>query len=202
LALAASWWGSSPAAAVEDVGDEGTVEGQEGAPAPTAAAGAVADTDRGFPASALQLGGGVAEFTLGPMRSQTTRGPYWDLRSVIDALILRNGIEAGPRLNVPVERKDGLVLLYGTIGLGLSNYRLVRSNAPGMLLSDWAATVPLAAGMTLGYRRILFDVRIGYRFTFHDQLLGEQQRPSGSVGSPPENRLRDYSFGVQIGYEV
>jgi hypothetical protein len=243
--------GGSPAAAVGKAGAGGSALGTEETPQPTAAAGAVGEkpkpesavaaipavpvkriddgrTDRGFPASAVQVGGGMAEFSMGKMRSQTTRGPYWDLRGIIglrrllaleaavvgaaypmvgerygrDAMILRNGVEVGPRLNLPVEDKAGLLLLYGTVGLGLSNYRLVRASTAGMMVNDYAATVPLAAGITMGYARFLVDVRIGYRFTFRDQLLGETVRPVGSTGSPPENRLRDFSFGVQVGYEL
>jgi hypothetical protein len=181
-------------------------------------------TDRGFPASALQVGGGVSEFSLGQMRSEATRGPYWDVRGVIglrrliafeaavvgaaypmagarygqDAILLRNGFEAGPRINIPVEEKAGLLLLYGTAGLGLSNYRVARAaTRNGMAASDYAATVPLAAGLTMGYERFLVDVRVGYRFTFRDQMAAPP--PGDDLRS--ENRLRDYSFGAQLGYE-
>jgi hypothetical protein len=215
-------------------------------PRPEAAVGAIprlpvrndeVHTDSGFPASALQLGGGVSEFSVGQMRSEAARGPYWDLRGIIglrrllsleaalvgaaypmagdrygrDALLVRNGFEAGPRLNLPVEDKAGLILLYGSAGLGLSNYRLVRvADAHGMTGSDYAATVPLAAGITLGYERFLVDVRLGYRFTFRDQMASSGPLAATATTSamttsagdmPPENRLRDYSIGAQVGYE-
>lgn len=178
--------------------------------------------DRGFPASSLQLGGGLSEFSLGQMRSEAARGPYWDLRGVIGlrrlisfeaalvgaaypmagerygtgATLVRNGFEAGPRLNIPVEEKAGLILLYGMAGLGWSNYRVVGGTMPGAMVStDNAATLPLAAGITFGYERFLVDVRLGYRLTFRDELLTTGGSPSA------ENRLRDYSVGAQLGYE-
>ena len=69
---------------------------------------------------------------------------------------------------------------------------------------DYAATVPLAAGITMGYERFLVDVRLGYRFTFRDQMasnsaLSTAMTPAG--GGSSENRLRDYSLGAQVGYE-
>jgi hypothetical protein len=188
-------------------------------------------TDRGFPACALQLGGGVSEFSLGQMRSQAARGPYWDLRGIIglrriialeaaivgaaypmasarfgsDAVLVRNGIEAGPRVNLPLETEAGLLLLYGTAGLGFANFRLARAdNRNGMSGDDYAATVPLAAGITMGYERFLVDVRLGYRFTFRDQMASNMALPAGMTpagGGTTENRLRDYSIGVQVGYE-
>jgi hypothetical protein len=183
------------------------------------------DGDRlesGFPSSAIQLGGGISEFTRGQMRSEAARGPYWDLRGVLGlrrllsfeaalvgaaypmasarygsgATLLRNGFEVGPRINVPVEDKAGLILLYGTAGLGWSNYRVVGGQMSNTLVSsDYAATLPLAAGITFGYERFLVDVRLGYRLTFQDELLTESASPGG------ENRLRDYSIGAQLGYE-
>jgi hypothetical protein len=188
-------------------------------------------TDRGFPACALQLGGGVSEFSLGQMRSQAARGPYWDLRGIIglrriialeaaivgaaypmasarfgsDAVLVRNGIEAGPRVNLPLETEAGLLLLYGTAGLGFANFRLARAdNRNGMAGDDYAATVPLAAGITMGYERFLVDVRLGYRFTFRDQMASNMALPAAmttAAGGTTENRLRDYSIGVQVGYE-
>ena len=73
---------------------------------------------------------------------------------------------------------------------------------------DYVATVPLAAGITMGYERFLLDVRVGYRFTFRDQMAGNTALGTATSGAmtPPsggmtENRLRDYSFGAQVGYE-
>jgi hypothetical protein len=213
---------------------------QSVAPRPEAAVDAVpvlplredeVTTDRGFPACALQLGGGVSEFSLGRMSALASRGPYWDLRGIIglrrivaleaaivgaaypmsssrfgpDALLVRNGIEAGPRLNLPVETRAGLLLLYGTAGLGFANFRLARADRRnGMAGDDYVATVPLAAGITMGYERFLVDVRLGYRFTFRDQMasntaLSTTMTPTD--GGTTENRLRDYSIGAQVGYE-
>ena len=183
-----------------------------------------AERDRGFPASSLQLGGGVSEFSRGQMRSEAARGPYWDLRGVIglrrllafeaaltgaaypmageryggDATLVRNGFEASTRFNLPVEEKAGLILLYGSAGLGWANYRVMAADMTGMVKTDNAATLPLAAGITFGYERFLVDVRLGYRFVFRDELLASNAAQS----SPPEeNRLRDYSIGAQLGYE-
>jgi hypothetical protein len=188
-------------------------------------------TDSGFPATALQLGGGVSVFSLGQMRAQAARGPYWDLRAIIglrriialeaaivgaaypmadarfgpDATLLRNGIEAGPRINIPVEEKAGLLLLYGSAGLGIANFRITRARSRnGMAGDDYAATVPLAAGITMGYERFLVDVRLGYRFTFRDQMASNSALPQAMTpagGDMTENRLRDYSAGAQVGYE-
>jgi hypothetical protein len=64
-----------------------------------------------------------------------------------------------------------------------------------MVSSDYAATLPLAAGITFGYERFLVDVRLGYRLTFQDELLSINGSPA------EENRLRDASVGLQLGYE-
>jgi hypothetical protein len=225
--------GVPPAVTASKEPDGGRVQQVSEAPRPEAAVSAIpalavkpddddATHDRGFPASSIQLGGGLSEFSRGQMRSEAGRGPYWDLRGVLGlrrlvsfeaalvgaaypmasdrygsgATLLRNGFEAGPRINIPVEDKAGLILLYGSAGLGWSNYRVVGGDMPGaMVSSDYAATLPLAAGITFGYQRFLVDVRLGYRLTFQDELLTSTASPGG------ESRLRDYSVGAQVGYE-
>ena len=72
-----------------------------------------------------------------------------------------------------------MLLLYGTAGLGFANFRLARAdNRNGMAGDDYAATVPLAAGITMGYERFLVDVRLGYRFTFRDQMASNMGLPA------------------------
>ena len=118
---------------------------------------------------------------------------------------MRNGFEAGPRLNLPVEKQAGLLLLYGTAGLGLPNYRLARADSRnGMAGDDYAATVPLAAGITMGYERFLVDVRLGYRFTFRDQMASDTALADRDPGRRrhDENRLRDYSIRGAGGLRV
>ena len=120
---------------------------------------------------------------------------------------MRNGIEAGPADEHPGgEEGRACCCCTGRAGLGFANFRLARADSRnGMAGDDYAATVPLAAGITMGYERFLVDVRLGYRFTFRDQMASNtalRTTMTPADGGTTENRLRDYSIRGAGGLRV
>jgi hypothetical protein len=190
---------------------------------PVIAAPAVPDEiPRRFPIVSVQVGGGILTFTR-PDTQGVGDGPYWDARVVIgtrkflafevayvggahqfiddrygaQALLVRSGLETNARINFPLERGAGLVLLYGVAGLGLSHDRLVNADVAGAVEADTLATVPLGGGLAIGFGRMLLDLRVTYRLTYRDDLLS----PGPDFPDFEEGRFQNYTLGAQIGYE-
>ncbi len=150
--------------------------------------------------TAVQIGGGIENFVDDGIDRITGLGGAWNLRLVSgtrlpvgfevgyfgdahditgpgiteDDYVLRSGIEAALRLNLPIVRGSGLIEPFGLIGLGWSRYALLNAS-PGvsfMRSSDNQLVVPLGLGLAAGYRGFIFDARFNYRLAAGDDMFG------------------------------
>lgn len=150
--------------------------------------------------SEVAVGGGVVNFANSTARGMTDAGGSWNLRlssgtrSFLgaeaayigswqkiaaagldpDARLVGNGVEANLRLNIPLVSGDSLFSPFGIAGLGWSQFNVVNDdyNASGVRDRDRILSVPLGAGLAMGYRGFMFDGRYTYRRVFEQDLLG------------------------------
>lgn len=169
---------------------------------------------------AVQIGGGLVDFSRGEMRTVTDTGGYWDLRVVggmnqlfaleaayigsahavtaapvrEGAMLIGHGGEANVRLNVAWRRDRAFIIPFVFGGLGYTRYAITGAalDGDGLALRDDVAMVPVGGGFAIGDRSMFLDVRFTQRFTFNDDLL----RMPGT----PDHHLRQWSFGANLGY--
>ncbi len=172
--------------------------------------------------AAIQVGGGVTNFFEQETRDQTGVGGYWDARLVLghrqlvgieaayvgaaqdiralglddDAGLVRNGLEADLRLNLPIERGNFDLIPYVFGGLGWGNYNLVNEdfNTSSIQDSDNVLVVPLGAGLNFGYKSFIVDGRFTYRPEFGDDLLGRDDVDE-------DQGLNNWSLAASVGYQ-
>ena len=150
--------------------------------------------------STITLGGGVMNFTGAGARGVTDTGGAWGFRlgwgsrSILgleaayvgsannlnvvgldpNAVLLGTGAEGNLRLNLPVPVRDTLFEPFGLAGLGWTRFDIINDdfNTSGAREKDHVMTVPVGAGVALGARGFLVDVRYTYRFVYDEDLLG------------------------------
>jgi hypothetical protein len=164
----------------------------------------------GFGAAVL-LGGGVQNFTDDTIDGITGVGGSWNLRLVSgtrepvgfelgyfgdahdvtgpgiteDDFVLRTGLEAALRLQIPIVIGSGLLQPFGLGGLGWSQYSLLNES-PGVTFmrnSDNQLAIPLGAGLAWSYRGFMLDARFTYRFAIEDELFGDRDMAFWNVGA-------------------
>ena len=179
-----------------------------------------ARADRG-PGFALQVGGGIMNFSSAQMQQLTNTGGYWDVRLVMGlrrvfgaelaylgtvnpvtapgvqsgSALLGNGAEGDLRLAVPLINAEGAYIIpYGLAGLGWEHYRIASGDTDGAVLAktDDVVTVPVGGGMTIGHRHLFLDTRFVYRFTQNEDLIAANGHANG--------HLRQWTFGGNFGY--
>jgi hypothetical protein len=149
--------------------------------------------------AAVLLGGGYGNFVEQGIRDQTGGIGSWHLRVVSgtrqlvglelayvggindvtgpglgdDEFLMRNGIEGSLRLNAPIVSEATMVAPFAFAGLGWQRFSLVNAG-PDVTIGtrDDVLTVPLGAGVALGFRGLMLDARFTYRPTYNDDLFG------------------------------
>lgn len=174
--------------------------------------------------AALELGGGVTNFTSSEMRDTTDPGGSWAVRLIggtrmpvgveaayigsarnVEALgvdgdnragLLSTGLEGALRLNVPIERGVTLIEPFAFGGAGWTRYDLYnhRGNTSNVRDEDNVLVVPFGAGIAIGSRGLLFDSRFTYRSAFEDDLVASSTG-DGSVS------LGSWTLDAHVGYE-
>jgi hypothetical protein len=168
-----------------------------GEPAPEVRRGAGPPSGFG---TAVQLGGGVVNFSGSTARDMTNVGGMWDLRlafgtrSIIgleaayvgsaqginaigldpDAILVGNGGEAALRLNAPFAYRGSLVEPFAFGGAGWTRYNVVNDNFNTSFVreKDDVLTVPFGGGLAASFQGFMFDARFTYRVLYDNQLLG------------------------------
>jgi len=169
----------------------------------------------------VQGGGGVTDFTGSSERQLTNVGGSWDIRAVVgtrsivgfegayvgsargmsttwgsNTELVGNGLEGNLRLNLPLLQNEVLIEPFGFLGLGWSNYYMTNFGDNGQVFSntDNVGTVPMGAGLAVGYRGLILEARFTYRPTFDDnQLL--------VAGNNDNLDLDTWNAGLMIGFE-
>lgn len=164
----------------------------------------------------LEAGAGVMNFVNGGYRDLTNPGVSWAARLVLgtrsvlggevsylgtlqdlqgsgDSKLLRNGLEGGLRLGIPIAPGHWFLspYVYGGVGWNrlqvISGSELRSLSTPNDLLS-----VPAGLGMLIGHHGVTFDVRSTYRWTFFNDL------PVSSAGRAKADL---WSVDFLLGYE-
>jgi hypothetical protein len=172
----------------------------------------------------VQGGGAVTDFTGSSERGATNVGGSWDIRAVLGTRrifalegayvgssrtlttkslaantmdLIGNGFEGALRLNAPFLERAVLVEPFAFLGAGWSHYYLTNyySNT-GVLVSrgDSVGTVPMGAGLAVGYRGFLAEARFTYRATYDDNNI-----VVANVGHPMH--LDAWNAGLMVGFE-
>jgi len=168
----------------------------------------------------LAGGAGVTDFTQGSTRDVTETGGSWAVRFAFEtrrllgfeisyvgaantirglgvdgsAMLIRNGIEGGARLNFPLSTRGTLLEPYVSGGVGWNAYHISNVAAatadvtPG---SQNTVSVPLAFGFAVGYRGFIADARYTIRPTYKQATLRGDD--SGA--------LTNWDLGGMLGYE-
>jgi hypothetical protein len=172
----------------------------------------------------IQGGGAVTDFTGAAERGATNVGGSWDIRAVLGTRrilalegayvgssrslttrsavgntmdLIGNGFEGALRLNAPFLTSAVLVEPFAFVGAGWSHYYLTNYyNSTGVVASrgDSVGTVPMGAGLAIGYRGFLAEARFTYRATYDDNNL-----VLTSVGHPMQ--LNAWNAGLMVGFE-
>jgi hypothetical protein len=168
-----------------------------GEPAPEVRRGA--GPPSGFGA-AVELGGGVTDFSGSTARGLTSTGGSWNLRlafgtrSIIgleaayvgsaqnitaagldpNAALIGNGAEAALRLNAPLPYRGSLVEPFAFGGVGWTQYNVVNDNFNTSFVreKDDVLTVPFGGGLAASFNGFMFDARFTYRVLRNQDLFG------------------------------
>ena len=169
---------------------------------------------------AVMAGGGVTDFTQGATRDQTAVGGSWDVRALIatrtwigaeisyigganpikalglsgNSKLVRNGVEAAVRLQLPLYHRITLLEPYVLGGVGWNTYRVTYVNSYSASVTtdgDNTVAVPIGVGFMAGYKGFVVDFRSTIRPTFHQTILGSQ----GATG------LTNWDTGAMVGFE-
>jgi hypothetical protein len=169
----------------------------------------------------LQAGGGVSDFTgstsratprpaatgtcgrcSGPGTSWAESWPTWvpsgalsnDAGLGSDASLVSHGGEGNLRLQLPFASSDGLLVEpFAFAGLGWSRYNFRNLSAGVVSNSDTVGTIPLGAGLTVGYRGFMVDARFTYRPTYDNDAFFGTTLSSGNLDT--------WNVGLMLGAE-
>jgi hypothetical protein len=165
----------------------------------------------------LVVSGGVTKFFEDSISNLTDIGAFWEARlgfgtrlfvglegayvgsarkiraPGVDSNLIGHGAEGDLRLNVPYSSGDWLVEPFVFGGLGWTHFHIngMRATTGTLRPSDDILTVPVGAGLTLGYDHILLEGRFTYRQTFNDDL----------VVFRGDGTLKSWAAGASIGLE-
>lgn len=174
--------------------------------------------------TAIEVGGGVANFTGGEAANRTDLGGYWDVRAVAgmrhivgfeaayagsaqgitslgldqNAMLVKNGVEGDLRLNAPFKTRTALLSPYAFGGLGYSRYNLANTtnaSTSDMRSSDDIMTLPLGGGVAASSNGFVVDARFTYRMTYFNDLF-QTGATDGRHGD-----LNSWTLGANVGYE-
>lgn len=174
--------------------------------------------------TSLQIGGGVSDYLLDEVGSMADVAGSWSARAIIgtrsavsgelgylgsaqaiDALgldtkasLVRNGLEANLRLNLPIVNGPWMLAPYALGGVGWSRYDVIHegTNTSSIRDADDVFTVPVGGGFATTYRQFSLDLRYVYYPTFDDELL---MTPTGSTDTSAG--LDNWMLGMNFGYE-
>lgn len=174
--------------------------------------------------TSLQIGGGVADFLESEVGGMADVAGAWNARAVIgtrsfvsgelgylgsaqaiDALgldnsasLVRNGLEANLRLNLPIVNGPWMIAPYALGGLGWARYDVVHSgtNTSSVRNADDVFNVPVGGGLAANFKQFSIDMRYVYYPTFDDELL---LTPTGSTDT--NAGLDNWTLGMTFGYE-
>lgn len=169
----------------------------------------------------VAAGGGVTDFLSEGARQVTDVGGTWDIRmafrtrrvvgfeasyvggaNVVHGLglqtthtkLIRNGVEAMVRLNLPRTHGDTLLEPYVAGGVGWNGYRITNVETGSASVSpngQSTLAVPLAAGFVTGYKGFVADLRGTFRPTWGQSTL----RGVGTAA------LTNWDVGAMVGFE-
>jgi hypothetical protein len=179
-----------------------------GEPAPEVRRGAGPPSGYG---AAVELGGGVTDFSGSTARGLTSTGGSWNLRLALgtrsilgmeaayvgsaqnitvagldpNAALLGNGAEGVLRLNAPLVYRGGLVEPFGFGGAGWTHYNIVNDNfnMSGIREKDNVITVPFGGGIAASFAGFIFDARFTYRVLFDQDLFGNANMDNWNVSA-------------------
>jgi len=169
---------------------------------------------------AIMAGGGVTTFTQGGTRNETTVGGSWDVRALVatrtwigfeasyigganpikalgvsgNSKLVRNGIEAAIRAQLPLYHRSTLLEPYVLGGVGWNAYRVTYVNSYSASVTtngDNTVAVPFGLGFMVGYKGFVADLRSTFRPTYRQTILGNQGA----------NGLTNWDVGAMIGFE-
>ena len=186
-----------------------------GVPGIASADDAMADMRGYTPVGAYFLaGGGVTNFANQALRDSFNVGGAWDLRLGIGSRyflggelayvgsarggdgvgynLLNNGGEAVVRVQYPYTAGGWLIEPFAFGGIGFT--RLTFVDDPTDRTGENIGTIPFGAGLTAGYRHLLFDARFTYRPAFSD---GDVVLARTGV----QENLHSWAVMASIGYE-
>jgi hypothetical protein len=167
----------------------------------------------------LGAGGGVTDFTDSGTRTVTGAGGTWNFRLAFrtrrvlgaevsyvgganpirgfepsDAKLIRNGLEAALRVNVPLYAGDTLLEPYFAGGMGWNGYRVTNATAANASVSPAGTDTlafPVALGFVVAYKGFIADTRVTIRPTYRQTALRDQ---AGSA-------LTNWDLGAMVGFE-
>ena len=175
--------------------------------------------------TALQIGGGVSDFVQEEVGGVSDIAGAWNVRAIVgtrsfvsgevgyvggaqsmDALglhgrasLLRSGLEANLRLNVPITNGPWMIEPYAFGGVGWSRYDLLYegSNTSSIRDNDDVFNVPVGGGFSIAYKQFTLDARYAFYPTFDDELL---ETPTGSTDTSAglDNWTAALMFGVEL----
>jgi hypothetical protein len=107
-----------------------------------------------------------------------------DAPNINHATVVQTGFEAMARIGLRRPVGTWYVNPYGGIGVGWSIYSLAGiSGSRGALgQNDNTFVIPLALGVTTGYRHLNFDLRFSYRPQWGDEMFQAFETDSLSGG--------------------
>ena len=162
------------------------------------------------------VGGGVTGYFDKAVRDKIDTGGAWDLRvgvgnghylggelayvgsaqnarSLGDSMV-SNGAEAVLRLQYPYHRQGLLVEPFAFGGAGWTHFDVQKSTRLVLNSSDDVFTIPVGAGLTVGYKRFLMDARFTYRQTFNEQLITKANGDHAGLESWAATLSAGYQF--------
>jgi hypothetical protein len=169
----------------------------------------------------IQGGGGVTDFTSSGGRAATNVGGSWDVRAVVGTRrilalegayvgsaralstgsflannmdLIGNGLEGNVRLNAPFLAGETLIEPFGFVGIGWTNYYLTNPDITLVSTGDNVGTVPMGAGLAIGYRGFIAEARFTYRPVFDDNQM---ILATGDTVTDLDN----WNVGLMLGFE-
>lgn len=168
----------------------------------------------------VSAGGGAFDFVGGDLKNMTGMGGFWTVRALVgsrsivalegtyigtaqtiqalglqtNARLLSNGVQGALRVNAPIAIGKMFIEPFGFAGGGWSHYSLVSTNTQSASLqsTDNVITLPVGAGLAMGYNGFFFDARASYTFSYENNL----------VVSPTVNPGMDtWNAGGTLGFE-
>lgn len=177
-----------------------------------------------FVGTSVEIGGGVADFTDPDVSDMAGVAGAWNARAIVGtrslvsgelgyvgaaqnvstlglrdtSALVRNGLEANLRLNMPIVNGPWLIEPFIFGGVGWTRFDVVYegSNTSSLRNADDVFAVPLGGGVAGHYGAYLMNLRYAFYPTFDDELL---RTPTGSTDTNAS--LDHWSLALSVGYE-